>query len=537
MELPYDKCQRELQDLLKSRYPLIFLRSSEESRAVNCAIAAHQCLIGNLNIKSGELARWSSIDGFQRMVGEDAWQSTGSAPEPNADPLVQALNFLQKRLQDQAGKNPDSQYTYILPDWSTLIEPNCHSTARKLKELVIAIEEKQPRPRITLIVVGLDWSIPAILRNNVHIQDLPLPIGEELYQDVFSVVSEKTGISSEEARKLSEQAQGMPLQAAVQTARLINARNLWSRPQEAGQLLLEIKKQEIRKTGVLEYFTPQGQELSEVGGLENVKTWVQNRQQWFEQDNNPVMRPRAILLEGFPGCGKTFIARAIAQEWRVPQINFEISRLQSKWVGESESNTFQALRAIEASAPNILFMDEIEKAFAGVGGDSSGVSTRQFGTFLSWLNDHEFPIFFIATSNDRTVLPPELFRAGRFDEIFIIMPPNTKERDEILQKRAQAYKLPSLPSQTVSFLVEKTRGFSGAELDKLVKEAIYLAGFGYLPTEAHWWQALAQIVPQYRTPKMQSLLQKYLMLLEEGGGKLASAVEVGFLESLVIAKC
>ncbi len=107
------------------------------------------------------------------------------------------------------------------------------------------------------------------------------------------------------------------------------------------------------------------------------------------------MRPRALLLEGFPGCGKSFIARAIAIEWRVPQINFEISRLQSKWVGESESNTYQALRAIEASAPNILFMDEIEKAFAGVGGDSSGTTTRQFGTFLTWLNDHKEPIFLL----------------------------------------------------------------------------------------------------------------------------------------------
>ncbi|MBD2775231.1 AAA family ATPase [Iningainema tapete] len=535
MELPLQKCQNQLQDLLKSKYPLIFLRSSEESRAINCAIAAHQTLT-TTNIKNGEIARWSSIDGFQRLTGEDIWQSTGSAPEPNTEPLLTALNFLQSRLQNHAGKNPEQQYTYILPDWSTLIEPNCHFTARKLKELAIAIEEKRPRPRLTLIVIGADWTIPEILRNSVHIQDLPLPIGEELYQDVFSIVSEKTELSANQARKLSEQAQGMPLQAALQTARLITARNLWSKPQEAGQLLLEVKKQEIRKTGVLEYFVPQGQGLTEVGGLENVKTWIESRQQWFEQDTNPEMRPRAILLEGFPGCGKTFIARAIAQEWRVPQINFEISRLQSKWVGESESNTFQALRAIEASAPNILFMDEIEKAFAGVGGDSSGVSTRQFGTFLSWLNDHQYPIFFIATSNDRTALPPELFRAGRFDETFIIMPPNLHERCEILHKRAQAYKLPPIPEPTLAFLIEYTNGFSGAELDKLVKEAIYRSGIGYLPTEAHWQEALAQIAPQYRTPKMQSLLQKYLRLLEDGGSKPASALEVGFLESLILAQ-
>jgi ATPase family associated with various cellular activities (AAA) len=535
IQLPYEKCQRELQDCLQAQYPLIFLRSPEESRAINCAIAAHQNLVSQLSIPNGELARWSSIDGFQRLISEDTWQTTGSAPEANTDPIISALNFLQKRLQEQAGKKSNQQYTYILPDWSTIIEPNCHLTARKIKELILAIDDKIPRPHMTLIVVGKDWIIPSIIRHNVHILDLPLPIGVELNQDVFSLAVSKYNLSELEATRLSEQAQGMPLQAAIQTARLITTRNLWQHPDAAGQLLLEIKKQEIRKTGVLEYFAPQGQGLNEVGGLETVKDWVQKRQPWFEQDISSEMRPRAILLEGFPGCGKTFIARAIAQEWHVPQINFEISRLQSKWIGESESNTFQALRAIEASAPNILFMDEIEKAFAGVGGDNSGVSTRQFGTFLSWLNDHEYPIFFIATSNDRTALPAELFRAGRFDEIFIVMPPNTKERHQIIMKRAEAYKISIIEPSILAFLVENTTGFSGAELDKLIKETIYLAGCNQLPNESHWQQALSQLYPQYMTPKMQALLQKYLRLIEAGGGKPASNIEEGFLESLIVS--
>ncbi|MDJ1185924.1 AAA family ATPase, partial [Roseofilum casamattae] len=364
MQLPYDKCQNELQELLQAQYPLVFLRSPEESRAIICAISAHRYLLSPSK-NEGEFARWSSIDGFQKLTDNDQWQGTGSVPKPNEDPIIQALNFLQKRLQEQAGKNLQQQYTYVLPDWSTLIKPDCDLTARKLKELVIAIEQKRPRPSMNLIAIGAEWSIPPILRNWVHILDLPLPIGQELYNDVFQVAVNRYDLPDEDAKHLSEQAQGMPLQAASQTARLITSRNLWQSPQEASQLLLEVKKQEIRKTGVLEYFVPQGQGLQEVGGLENVKTWIASRRQWFEQDTNPEMLPRAILLEGYPGCGKTFIARAIAQEWRVPQINFEISRLQSKWVGESESNTFQALRAIEASAPNILFMDEIEKAFAG----------------------------------------------------------------------------------------------------------------------------------------------------------------------------
>ncbi len=543
MKLPYEKTQQELKELLQAQYPLIFIRSSEETRAINCAISAYQSLITNTNVKEGELAKWSSVDGFlqrcQKAGGDVSWNSTNSRPKLDKNPqlelVTQALDFLQKRLDKEAAENLESQYTYLLPDMSALIEPNCHVAARKLKELVIGIDQARPRPRMTLIIIGTDWSIPTILRNHVHIVDLKLPIGQELYQDVFRIAENKYELDQENAKKLAEEAEGIPLQSAIQTARLTTARNLWTQPEEAGRLLLEIKKQEIRKTGVLEYYAPQGEGLKEVGGLENIKTWIANRYPWFERDDQPKLRPRAILLEGFPGCGKSFIAKAIAVEWRIPQINFEISRLQSKWVGESESNTYQAFRAIEASAPNILFMDEIEKAFAGVGGDSSGTTTRQFGTFLSWLNDHQYPIFFIATSNDRAKLPPELFRAGRFNETFIVMPPNTQERWEIIQKRAAFYQIPDIDSNILDLLVEKTRGFSGAELDKLIQEAIYLVGnVSEEPDENSWLQALQQIKPQYRTPRMQELLRTYLHLLDEGGGQPASSLEEGFLENLLL---
>ena len=538
--LPYDRFQSQLEELLGSSYPLIFIRSSEESRAINAIIAAHQKIL-QLQQSNGQLTRWSSTEGFLELTTSDknspgTWKRCAQQPQtnPNEDPLPPSINFLEKYLNNEVSKNHTQQYTYILPDWSALIEPTCHLTARKLKELVIAIESKRPRPHMSLIVVGTEWSIPSILRNSVYVIDLPLPIGQELFNDVFQVAVKKYNLKENAAKQLAEQAQGMSLQAATQTARLITTKELWTREKDAANLLLEVKKQEIRKTGVLEYYAPQGDGLSAVGGLENIKLWVENRKYWFEQDSSPEMRPRAILLEGFPGCGKTFIARAIAQEWGVPQINFEISRLQSKWVGESESNTFQALRAIEASAPNILFMDEIEKAFSGVGQDSSGVSTRQFGTFLSWLNDHDYPIFFIATSNNRSQLPPELFRAGRFDEIFIVMPPNTQERYEILDKRCQAYRLQNI--SMLDFLVESTVGFSGAELDKLVKEAkyiAYLSGRYDTPSQADWQESLAQIHPQSKTPKMKDLLQIYIQLLEDGSGKPASTFDNQFIQSLL----
>jgi hypothetical protein len=535
--LPYDRCQSELRDLISSRFSLIFLRSAEENRAVNCIANTYETLTESAAMsKPGELVQWSITNGLEERIAKNdrtvEWRRISTTCDPNTPPILQALTALRGRLQEKAIASPDCQHLYILPDWPTLIGNNDSTLIRRLKELVLQIDRVRPSIRMNIILLGSDWEIPVILRNHVHIVDLPLPIGEELYKDVFSVAVEKYQLPDEKAQRLGEQAQGMPHHAAVQSARLITTRELWQNPDKAGELLLETKKQEIRKTGVLEYYSPQGNGLSDVGGLECVKTWVTEKQPWFEQDTNPELRPRAILLEGFPGCGKTFIARAIAQEWRVPQINFEISRLQSRWVGESESNTFQALRAIEASAPNILFMDEIEKAFAGVGGDSSGVSTRQFGTFLSWLNDHEYPILFIATSNDREKLPPELFRAGRFDETFIVMPPNTREREEIIQKRAIAYQLPLIPSNTLQYIVAKTYGFSGAELDKLVKETVYIAGLEKEPNETDWDEALARISPQYKTPKMQQLLSKYLELLASGA-RPASAMEPGYVERLI----
>ncbi|MFN6518037.1 MAG: AAA family ATPase [Nostoc sp. CreGUA01] len=525
-ELPYNKCKQELQDLLRSRYPLIFLRSSEESRAIRCTIEAHLAILNTEDIQDGELVQWSTSQGFQQRIetpattGQAQWQRLANPPERSHNPILQALDTLEHRLQEPVAKNLNRQHTYLLPDWSVLLGNDDHLIVRRLKELVIAIDQKRPLTRMSLIIIGSDWIIPTSLRNIVHIIDLPLPVEEELYDNVFSVAVEKYGLAEADAWRLAEQAQGIPLQAAIQCAKLSTIRNLWSYPEAVGELLLQTKKQEIRKTGVLEYYAPHGQGLKDVGGLNKVKEWIYSRELWFTQDSQPELRPRAILLEGFPGCGKTFIARAIAQEWRVPLINFEIA-------------PFQALRAIEASAPNILFMDEIEKAFAGVGSDSSGVSIRQFGTFLSWLNDHEYPIFFIATCNDREKLPPELFRAGRFDEIFIVMPPNTEERFQILQKRISAYKLPPTPSTTLEYLVEKTAGYSGAELDKLVREAIYIAEYGHLPTKTHWENALNQINPQYRTPNMQQLLSKYLKLIQSGGGKSASVLEIGFLENLI----
>lgn len=536
----------ELEDLLKAQFSLIFLRSSEEERAISSVVTTHYNFVTNSNIQSGEIARWISKDGFlacQLQEDQLSWRRADSEETHSIGMNIsKAISFLHSRLDEKAQKNTNYQYTYILPDWTIFIDSSSLNVARQLKELVVSIEQQHPRPRMTLILIGMEWSIPVMLRNYVSILDLPLTKSDEIYEDIFSQAVNKYGLKEENAKSLSSQAQGIPRKTIIQIAKLIKARDLWSKPEEASQLILDLKRQEVRKTGVLEYYPPQEGGFRDVGGLDQVKDWIKSRRSWFEQNEHPRLRPRAILLEGFPGCGKSFIAKAIAQEWGLPQINFEISRLRSKFVGESAKNTFQALRAIEASAPNILFVDEIEKAFSGISGDQAGVNVQQFGTILSWLNDHRYPIFFISTSNDTEQLPPELFRAGRFDEIFVVIPPNTTERYEIIKKRMQAYGLEINESEILLLLnnlVEKTRGFSGAEIDKLVREAIYLTGFSSskqleIPTQDSWDKALEKVNPQYRSDKMQQLLKKYKRKVDEGGARLASKNDEDLWSQLIL---
>ncbi|KKI99245.1 ATPase AAA [Prochlorothrix hollandica PCC 9006 = CALU 1027] len=539
VETPYELCCRELVGLLQARYPLVFLRSSDEARALRCAVEAHERLLVQSHLDRGSLERWSSSGGFLTWEAHQAnpdlqWKKPSTAP-PGIVSLHASLESLRDKLK-LAIHHCDRPYIYLLPDWADLMEGTERSIlARQLKELSLAIEQAFGQPRMTLIILGSDWQIPPLLRNSVHLLDLPLPNGEELFQQVFQPQA-TPAVPQAVAHHLAEQAQGISLQAAHQSARLITTHHLWQEPRQAANLLLEVKKQEIRKTGILEYYVPQGDSLGAVGGLGNIKRWIASREAWFEQDQSPALRPRAILLEGFPGCGKTLIARAIAQEWGVPQINFEISRLQSKWAGESESQTVAALAAIEASAPNVLFVDEIEKAFAGVGGDSSGIMTRQLGMFLTWLNDHRRPIFLIATSNDRRQLPPELFRAGRFDEIFIVMPPDAQERQEILGQRARVYGVDPIPPAVLPQLLNQTEGFSGAELDRLVREARYLAGQSAVPTLEQWQRSLTLITPQIRSAEMQALLLRYLRLLEQGCGRSASdhPDHLEFLQQLLL---
>ncbi len=244
-------------------------------------------------------------------------------------------------------------------------------------------------------------------------------------------------------------------------------------------LVLKEKEQIIKKSGILDMVAT-AEKLDDVGGLGQLKKWLKQKATVLHQLNEAlafgVEAPKGVMIVGMPGCGKSLTAKATASLFKLPLLRLDVGSLMGKYVGESESNMRNALRLAEAVSPCVLWVDELEKAFAGIGGGGAGseVATRLFGYFLSWMQDKTGAVFVLATANDISALPPELLRKGRFDEIFYVDFPTEPEREGIfkihLEKRRQ-----TAAKFDIKQLAKSTEGFSGADIEAVVKEAIEVA--------------------------------------------------------------
>ena len=239
------------------------------------------------------------------------------------------------------------------------------------------------------------------------------------------------------------------------------------------------KQQMIRKSGILEML-PLMEKIEDIGGLENLKDWLKRKVKILKKLSKAkefgVDMPKGVLIAGVPGCGKSLVAKVTAQMFEVPLLRLDMGKILGKYVGESESNIRKAIALADAISPCVLWIDELEKAFAGIGSDGEGneVTTRLFGTFLTWMQEKKTPTFVIATGNKITKLPSELLRKGRFDEIFYVDLPNEDERKKIfeihIKKRRENDWEPIKSS--LEELAKKTKGYSGADLEGVVKDAI-----------------------------------------------------------------
>ncbi len=294
------------------------------------------------------------------------------------------------------------------------------------------------------------WTIS---RGDVTVLDMPLP--EEIeYNGILESLIDRVkdnpriivNLNEDDKDKLVKACQGLTrceAENAMYKA-VVSRGRLDSRDVDA---ILSEKEQIIRKSGILEY-TASVESFGSVGGLGNLKKWLRQRNSGFTQKARDfgLPNPRGVLLVGVPGCGKSLCAKAVAAEWQKPLLKFDIGRVFGKYVGESEERMRKAIAVAEGVAPAILWVDELEKALAGAtgGGGDSGVSSRVFGSLLTWMEEKDKPVFVVATANDISRIPPELLRKGRMDEIFFVDLPTPQERAEISCRPTQrpAWRIP-----------------------------------------------------------------------------------------------
>jgi SpoVK/Ycf46/Vps4 family AAA+-type ATPase len=375
------------------------------------------------------------------------------------------------------------------------------AVVRSLRELAHELKSTYT----TVILLSPTLSIPPELEKEVSVLDVPLPTAKDLLdllKEIVTVVRKgnraQVNLNAQEAEQLIKAALGLTLAEAENAFAKAIAHN-GKLDKDDIQLVLDEKRQVIRKAGLLEYY-PTDERLENVGGLDNLKTWLQRRTAAFGEAARKfgLPEPKGLLLLGVQGCGKSLTAKAIASTWRLPLLRLDMGRIFSGLVGSSEENLRRAIRVAEGVAPAVLWVDEIEKALSGAassGQSDGGVTARVFGALLTWLQEKTAPVFVVATANRIDLLPPELLRKGRFDEIFFIDLPALAERREIFQIHV-ARRGRAAESFDLARLAQLAEGYSGAEIEQAVISGLYDAFAEQQDLgQAHLEKAVRESVP------------------------------------------
>ena len=342
----------------------------------------------------------------------------------------------------------------------------------------------------TVFILSESLVIPRELENFITLFDVPLPTTTEILAIISDFVKDlDIEVNQEVIDDIALSFKGLNEFQIRQILNLAYQDGGYIDKEDKG-LILKEKEQFIKKSGMLEIvnFT---ETIDDIGGLENLKEWLKRKAKVFANLDKAIKFgvdvPKGIMIIGMPGCGKSLTAKATASLFEIPLVRLDVGRLLGKYVGESEDNMRKALNLSEAISPCVLWIDEIEKAFAGVGGDGGGneVTTRLFGQFLTWMQEKENTVFIVATANDISRMPPEFLRKGRFDELFFVDLPNGEERRKILEIHLKKRKKWNTGIDSIA-LIKETEGFNGADLEAVVKDTIekaFIDGKSMVTTE------------------------------------------------------
>ncbi|MCI0744292.1 MAG: AAA family ATPase [Verrucomicrobia subdivision 3 bacterium] len=480
------KLQSEIETLIRARYPILYILSSEEMRVQKVVMSIAQR-------RQKKVFEWSFSTGI--VPGGTSLQSQKHRNPATKDPLT-ALDQVIEQVEPAI---------FIFKDFHPFLTKSNFAIIRKLKEIALHLKNSFK----TIILVSPTLEIPAELEKEVTVLSFPLPDREELgellnyiIEDVRQFKQVKVDLDGAGRERLLQAALGLTLGEAENVFAKIIVQDERLTADDVNEVFAE-KQQIIRKSGLLEYYATT-ETFSHVGGLSVLKDWLQKRAITFTAKARDfgLPPPKGILILGVQGCGKSLCAKGVSNLWQQPLLRFDMGRMFGSLVGSSEENVRRAIAVAESVAPAILWVDEIDKAFAGSqssGGTDGGTTARVFGTFLTWLSEKTAPVFVVATANDISQLPPELLRKGRLDDIFFVDLPSQAEREEVF--RIHLGKRRRDPEKfDLWAMVECSANFSGAEVEEAIISALYDAFYAGqdLATE-HILAALRETVPLAKT--------------------------------------
>jgi ATP-dependent 26S proteasome regulatory subunit len=461
-----DRLRDELKVYIRARYPALWLTTEEEERTSRML-----ALVGE-DLKRPVLT-WTCTSGFDSgrfVLDRPVPASAGTAPAPVG--IKAADKALEYILQ-----HPDKA-VFALHDFHPYLDDA--TIVRKLRDAI----QHARRAFKTIVFVSPSVKVPDELARDVTVMEVPLPNDQELTTLLKSFVESLRGggrIAVDDDPTLCERVvhavRGLTETQAIQAFSRAAVNDMRFGLDDL-PLILDEKRQIVRRTGTLEYFE-HDESLASVGGVDGLKQWLASRTSAFGEKAREfgLPQPRGVLLLGVQGCGKSLTAKAIAAHWKLPLLRLDVGSVFSAYVGGSEANMRKALATAENLSPVVLWVDEIEKGFGGTSGSGNadaGASLRVFSTFLTWMQERKRPVFVVATANRIAELPPELLRKGRFDEIFFIDLPNARERQSIfeihLRKRRRDPARFDLPA-----VAQATDGFNGAEVELCLVAAMYTA--------------------------------------------------------------
>ena len=434
--------------LLKARYPIIYIVTNEEERL--------EYLIKYCAKKyvTRTYYSWDFIDGYQGNPND-----TGFAAR---NPL-EALDLIDKLT-------PETASIFVLKDYDNFLKD--FAVIRKLKNLSRSLKT-QPK---NIVIISSEINIPDSLKEFITLLEFPLPSYSEILEELNRLTSAlQQEIPPATLNNIAIACQGLSLERIRRVLSKVIAKS-GEIDDSSPALILQEKKQIIQQTQLLE-FCITDKALSDLGGLDNFKDWLKLREKAFSQEavTYGLPYPKGLLLVGVQGTGKSVAAKIIAHEWQLPLLRLDFGRLFASLIGQSEQRVRKMIEIAEALSPCVLWVDEIDKAFAGSqsSGDS-GTTSRVLATFITWLAEKTSPVFVVSTANNIEFIPPEILRKGRFDEMFFLSLPTEEEREAIFNVHLSRFRPDSVSSFQLPILSKLSKDFSGAEIEQVVIEAMRL---------------------------------------------------------------